>query len=758
MISIEITIFGIVQGVGFRPFIYNLARKYNIKGYVKNVDSNLLILAQHKDSKKISYFISDIKDSPPKNAKISDIKISKIALKNTFYNFIIKKSDNTNECFLDSAIPLDLSICKECLKELNDKNNKRFNYAFINCINCGPRYSIIDSLPYDRERTSMNKFIMCESCKNEYDDILDRRFHAQPNSCNKCGINLKIYDKFNNEFSSDIFKMLSLLLSQNKILAIKGIGGFNLLCSVNFETISILRERKKRERKPFAIMFRDITQVKRYFDISIFEENLLLSSHSPIVLLKNPKIKFPYNLSFNLNTFGVIIAYSPLHKLIFKYRKTPLIFTSANISNGVLIKDKDEAFEKIGHIFDYLLDYDREILNVIDDSLQVILGDNKALLLRSGRGLYPLFLKTNFYSNDVILALGAHQKSQISIFYKKNIIISPYIGDLNSIDVIFRMQQNIEFLLKTYNLTPNIILRDCHNLYESSKIASNLAKKYNAKIYKIYHHRAHFYSNLVDNNLLNSDNILGVIFDGTGLGEDKDIQRIWGGEFFIKQNNTLKRILHFSYFPLLGGDNAIKDIKKVALGVLFSVYDNDIPSILKHKFENIDIFYQMYKQGINSPQTSSIGRIFDCIAFFCGLEYQNFDGESGGYIESLYDKKIKQFYKYEINNDEISFSLMIKSMICDLKESNYKTLIASKFINTLTDLILNIALKYKINVIFSGGVFANKVLCDRIIYEFKKHKKHKIKYFMHNNIPPNDSGISIGQIGAFINNDVLEIE
>ncbi|WP_181646852.1 carbamoyltransferase HypF [Helicobacter sp. 16-1353] len=768
MQTCKINIYGIVQGVGFRPFIYNLANEFALKGYVKNVGSGVEIVIQDKLEKNITYFIKAIPLRIPQNAIISNIFIKKIKSKIIYKDFTIKKSTLEIGNLIYSAIPQDLAICNDCLREFNSTSNRRHLYAFINCINCGPRYSIIKSLPYDRKNTAMSNFVMCEICNNEYNNTMDRRFHAQPNSCHKCGISLSIFDKNakdcnenldssnkskkipNVESPKDrnicVIKQAQNLIYKNKILAIKGIGGFNFVCKIDFNVIDRLRILKNRPSKPFAIMFRDLAHLKRYFHISDMEEKTLNNPISPILLLKNPKITFPSNLAPNLDTIGVIIAYSPLHKLLFRNQKKPLIFTSANLSGEPLVTTKDEAFKKIANVFDYLVDYNRDIINPIDDSVNIILENKKRILLRAARGYYPLSVKIDFYTSSVILALGANQKNQIAIFYKNFVIISPFIGDLESVDSINLFQQTINLFLDIYKLKPAIILCDAHSQYQSSKIALSLSSKFNAKLFRIYHHRAHFYSVLFDNNIYKKDRILGIIFDGTGFGEDNNI---WGGVFFIKEKNTLKRILHFKYFPIIGDNNYIRDNKKIVAGILFSIFGNKILDELP--IENINIYYQIYKQNLNCFLTSSVGRIFDFVAFFCGVEKQSYEGESGMIIESLYDKNITESYKYEIIHNEIILDSMFREILQDYKYGE-KVKIASKFINTLVAIVVDVIVRENAIVVFSGGVFQNKILCDRLICELNKRK---IIYYMHDKIPPNDGGIAFGQIAAYLSNDYL---
>lgn len=831
MITKKVLITGIVQGVGFRPFVYNLAQKFGLKGYIKNINSNVSILIQHKNVSKMVDFINEIKRNPPQNAIISKVRIKTQKCKKNYKNFVIIESQKDNNVDFYSAIPRDLALCDECEKELTNPRNRRFGYSFINCINCGPRWSIIKNLPYDRERTAMMDFQMCESCESEYRNVKNRRFHAQPNSCGQCGIKMSLFDNKGDEIildlgdlggvdsvdlcdsryakkaqdsrespdsQSKIFDFLRTQIKNGKIICFKGIGGFNLICAVERNAIATLRMRKKRSRKPFAIMFRDIKCAKKYFHISKAEERALLSPSAPIVLLSIPKVALPQNLSYNLNTYGVIIAYSALHKLLFKRHSKPLIFTSANLSGESIITQKATAQDKIAHIFDYLVDYNRAIVNPIDDSLKRVLRGGKVATLRAGRGDYPLLKISKFKSDEVILALGANQKSQIVIFFSCYMLISRYIGDLDNIDSVFALKREICFLLKLYNLTPSVILCDCHRFYESSKIAVDLARKFDAKVARIYHHRAHFYSNLFCNDLAyaSQKNILGVVFDGTGLGENGDI---WGGEFFLMGNSQINkidcfrhcprndesnvdchesanansrndkiphnsrkshfakpyRIAHFATFPLLGGESAIKDISKIALGILFSVYGRAIP--LESRFKNIDLLYQMQQKSINSPQTSSVGRIFDFVAFMCGLESQSFEGESGGYVESLYNPHIRAHYDFEIHSGVILLQKIVRGIVSDYKADSHEssTIIATKFINTLAKIITHIALENRANcpnlkVIFSGGVFANKILCDKITSEFRAHK---IAHHFHMEIPTNDGGIAVGQIVAYLRGD-----
>lgn len=747
MLSYRILIFGMVQGVGYRPFVFNLALRHNVNGFVKNNNGIVEILAQGSGS-NINDFICAIYNQFPQNAVVKAIEMEEIKEFREFSDFSIHLSSKTiSQSTINAIIPHDLSICKECQKEI--ENSRRRDYAFINCINCGPRYSIFKNFPYDRVNTAMSEFKMCHECRAEYDNPLDRRFHAQPNSCPKCAISLLLYDNVGNRiFCADEIASIKKLLFSGKIIALKGIGGFNLVCKVNFELISKLRLLKKREKKPFALMFYDKTILKKYFNLSQKEEELLESSFAPIVLLKDSARvgyrELPSNLS--VNGIGVVLAYSPLHKLLLRGSNEPIVFTSAN-AHGNPIQINIQAMLKDSYLFDYLLDYNREIINSIDDSVGFVLSNNDFVMLRCGRGKYPLLKNINHISNQVILSLGANAKNQISLYFQNTIITSPYLGDFENLEVLNRARAMIKFLLKIYNLNIDIILCDMHPQYSSVKLAKELSHSLNVPLYGVYHHKAHFYSAYLDNDC--SGSALGVVFDGSGYGEDGTI---WGGEFFLFCNGVLERINHFQYFPLLGGETAIRDIKKVTLGILLSLYGEEIP-LDKNKFEHFDIYCHMYKNNINSPLTSSVGRIFDVVAYLCGLEYQSYEGHSGAYIESLYDEDICDFYEYEINNC-IDLKKIINCMIID-HHTRRQRMIASKFINTLVEIVLQMALRYNLPVIFSGGVFQNRILCDRILEKFKQHN---IDCYMHKDFTTNDGGISLGQIGAYINNDKVRLK
>ncbi len=739
MLSIKIEVKGTVQGVGFRPFVYNLALKHHIKGWVNNDEKGVNILLYSLEE-NINLFIKELQDNPPILAKIDSIKIEEIKSTNIYKTFEIKQSQNTNN--KSTIISPDIAICEDCIKDINDKNNFRHNYALTNCTNCGPRYSIIKTLPYDRENTSMSKFLLCEDCKKEYKDPTNRRYHAQPVSCKKCGPNIGLYNKENKQLSRDLeaIKQIAQVIKDGKIVAIKGLGGFHLICDANNDkAVEELRLRKNRPNKPFALMFKNIESIKEYAIISKKEEELLISKEKPIVLVhKKKQSNLSKYIAPNINRLGCFISYTPLHHILFKFLDIPLLATSANLKDEPIIVFKDELIKKLAFVVDYVLDYNREIINACDDSvIQVI--NNDISKLRNARGYTPSALKLKKTINKKILALGANQKSTISIAFEDNLIVSPHIGDLNSIEAFEYYIRTIETFKRFYDFEPEIIVCDKHPNYENVKWAKTLK---NVQIVQVQHHYAHILSTMAEYNL--KEKVLGFAFDGTGFGDDGNI---WGGEVFVCDNKEYTRSYHLKYFSLLGGEKAVKEPKRIALALLFEIYTLDEILSLKHASTNIftsseiKLLHTMWRKGLNSPQTSSMGRLFDAIASFADiLHVQSYEGESGLQIEQCYDKKNPDIYSYEIIDSTIDLTLMIKQI---LKQSD-KKVICTMFINTIANIIINISNNHSfLPIVLSGGVFQNKTLLELITSKLDALNK---TYYYSKEIPLNDGGISVGQI------------
>ena len=743
MINVRIEVKGIVQGVGFRPFVYNLALKYDLKGWVNNDDKGVNILLFGEEY-LIQNFIDELRKNPPPLAKIDSLDIKKITKIKEYKSFEIIQSSTSNN--KTTIISPDIAICDECIFDINDLNNFRYNYSLTNCTNCGPRYSIIKNIPYDRKNTSMKDFKLCKKCKDEYDNPTNRRYHAQPVACEECGPQISLYNKYNEvlEYNISAIKIAAELINKGSIIAIKGMGGFHIVCDANNDkVVEELRIKKNRPNKPFAVMFKNINSIKDYTKLTNKEEEILSSKEKPIVLVnKRENSLLSKLIAPNINHIGCFISYTALHHLLFRYLENPIIATSANLKDEPIIRTKDEILEKLSFVVDYILDFNREIINACDDSVIQIV-ENIDIKLRNARGYAPTPIKLQKTTSNKILALGANQKSTISLAFENNLILSPHIGDLNSIESMEYFQRTIETFKRFYDFEANIIVCDKHPNYESTKFALKLKEENpNIKLVQIQHHYAHVLSCMAEYNL--DKDVLGIVFDGTGYGDDGNI---WGGEFFIANKKEYKRINHFEYFRLLGGEMAVKEPKRVALSLLFDnfsleeVLNMHNACVNAFKPNEIKMLHTMWEKGLNAPLTSSVGRLFDAISSFADiLHLQTYEGETGLQIENYYDENIKEFYTYKIIDKKIDLSSMIKEIILDKN----KELICSKFINSLILIILEISNNHKnLPIVLSGGVFQNRTLLKILIRNFQEQGR---EFYFSKNIPLNDGGISAGQI------------
>jgi len=736
MKAISIQIKGIVQGVGFRPFIYNLATKYSLKGWVNNSDTGVNVCIEGNDL-AIESFLEDITESAPPLSKIDEINVLEREVEG-FESFeIVKSVTNSHKTTIISP---DIAICDDCMEDIKNINNRRFEYPFTNCTNCGPRYSIIKTVPYDRQNTSMEPFTLCNDCKKEYSEPVNRRYHAQPLCCNNCGPKVQLFDMDNQIISKDIqsIKDVAKLINDGKIIAIKGLGGFHIICdATNEETIKNLREKKNRPAKPFAVMFKSLKQIKKYLSVSPKEEELINSKEKPITIVKANKMGLSYLIAPNIDRVGCFIAYTPLHVILFNYLNIPIVATSANLSGEPIIRFKDEVIVKLDNVVDYILDFDRDIINACDDSVVQVVND-KISILRNARGYAPTPFKLKHKIDKKILAVGANQKSTISIAFDDVLITSPHIADLDSITSMEYFQRTVDTFKRFYDFEPDLIVCDKHEGYESTK----WAKEQNIKTVQVQHHHAHLLSALCEFNL--DEKVLAFCFDGTGFGDDGNI---WGGEVFLASKKTYKRVNHFKYFKLLGGEKSIKEPKRTALSLLFDLFSFDeikslgLPLLRKFKQMELPTLYKMWENGLNSPKTSSVGRIFDAVASLANIVHtQSYEGETGLKIEMFYDEDIKQSYEYEIIDSQIDISKAIKQMVKD----NDSNLICTKFMNMLVDIVIDISMENRnLPVILTGGVFQNKTLLEKVTKELDSRY---IKYYYTSKVPLNDAGISVGQI------------
>ena len=755
-----------------RPFIYNLALSLGLKGQVYNdgIGVQISLCGSATDCES---FLSRLKKNPPPLARIDEIICE--SSNEIFDDFRILSSQQAQKI---APILSDFAICADCEAEFRDPKNRRYHHAFINCTHCGPRFSIISSLPYDRKNTSMAEFKMCASCEREYNDPLNRRFHAQPTCCPNCGPKAFLKDLKGQILAhgESAFSTCAELLEQGKIIAIKGLGGFHLCCDgSNAKAINELRKRKNRPAKPLAIMCENEQMASALADFTKGEKKLLNSQLRPIVLAKKSQVlkpKLSQAIAPNIDKIGVFLAPTSFNLLLFYYFKKPIIATSANLSGEPIITSSHELCAKLNSVADFVLDHNRQILNPSDDSV-VFYSESLELAqyIRTSRGLRPSIVPFGIPNNispnsripsenllnsripsenskipsensqpkytpltphKTILALGSELKNTFGIYYKGNIFLSPYIGDLKNIATKERFDALLATFKRTYELEFTEIIADLHPHFSHTKDF----EKSGQNIKKLAHHKAHIYSVMCENNLpLNAD-IIGFAFDGTGYGEDF---KIWGGEVFgTCESKGLKRLYHFDNFAMIGSQNAIKNIYFLAFALLRK-YELKAPSFFGRFNQN-----QLKRLEIGlkaaSVQTSSLGRIFDAVAsIVLGLDSVSYDAQAPMELEALYDSSLDVCYEFSVNDEIISLKSVLKSILAE----SLPSVAATGFINGIAALIAKIAKKHEKSVVLGGGCFANKALLERTITLLKAQNT---PYYLPKNLPAGDESIALGQL------------
>ncbi|UOR31425.1 carbamoyltransferase HypF [Helicobacter pylori] len=746
----KITLFGVVQGVGMRPFIYTLAQKLELVGFVRNTQVALeIILPAHKTES----FLNALKKELPPLALVEKIIISPYdkALKSNDFRILESKNHPLN---LLSQIPKDLGVCEDCLREIRDKNSPYFHYAFNSCTKCGARYSLLNALPYDRENSALKPFKLCGFCTSTYQDPTNKRFHIQGISCKKCGITLN-YKRFKNdgallECTKDIQK--------GKIIALKGLGGFALLCDArNFQTIERLRLLKNRPLKPFALMFKDLNTAKQHAFLNALECESLNSTSAPILLArKKPNTQLAPNIAKNSPFYGVILPYTPLHALLLDLLDFPIVFTSANFSSLPLASDEAEI-DALSFIFDFKLTHNRAIIHRIDDSIAQCI-DNAMRPMRLARGFAPLYLtlpKRSNHSQKKILALGAEQKGHFSLLDSETsiLLLSPFCGDLSVLENEKHFKETLNFFLKTYDFKPTILACDKHKNYTTTKMACD----FNTPLLQVQHHHAHFLASVLDA-LLQDPHLnhpfIGIIWDGSGAYENK----IYGAECFVGDFERIEEIARFEEFLLLGGEKAIKEPKRLVLEIALKHQLNKLlKRVQKHfKEDELEIFQQMHDREIQSVATNSIGRLFDIVAFSLDLTGTiSFEAESGQVLENLALQSDEiAFYPFKIKNSVVCLKDFYQAFEKDLGILEPER-IAKKFFNSLVEIISALITPFKEHVVVcSGGVFCNQLLCEQLA---KRLRGLKRQYFFHKHFPPNDSSIPVGQaLMAYFNPTIIK--
>lgn len=747
--AIRLLIRGIVQGVGFRPYLHRLAEKYHMTGWARNTSSGLECLIQGQPE-FINIFLNEIKNAPPPLAVIDAVEVSSAGAAGRYTEFTIEKSQSDDGATLVSP---DIAVCDDCIRELYTPSDRRYRYPFINCTNCGPRYTIIKSLPYDRQNTVMQAFPMCSGCTEEYDDIHNRRYHAQPDCCPKCGPEVFYTDGTGTKQEGDPFKASQSLLAGGGILAVKGIGGIHLACNAaNASAVARLRQKKRRPEKPLAVMCRSLDAVRKICVMTADEENLLTSAARPIVLLaKHGKSRLPW-LSFSAR-LGVMLPYTPLHMLLLDGTfggPDTIVMTSANKSGCPVMTENEEALEGLAGIADGFLLHNRPIQNRCDDSV-IAPWHGAPYYFRKSRGYTPKPLTADFDASG-ILAMGAEQKASFALGRGHHIFLSPHIGDLKNAETLIHYQKTLKTYEQLFHITPSLYVCDLHPDYLSVQEAQNAAAQNGCPVIGVQHHWAHMASCMADNSL--TGDCFGIIWDGTGLGTDGTI---WGGEFLIGNYETFTRAGSIRPAALPGGDQAIKEIGRIALALLEDAGIDDNSSVPLDG-QKCRWLRQLIKSG-QTPAASSIGRLFDGI---CALIMQkssvSYEGEGAALLEALppyetpnfHDPAQKIIYPtiYYHQNGIRFFDTrpMIVHIWKDFQNKTDASVIALRFMSTLCYMALTqcmILNPNRLPVVLSGGVFQNRFLLSGITDLLTENG---FSVYTHRQVSANDEGLCLGQL------------
>jgi hydrogenase maturation protein HypF len=768
---------GRVQGVGFRPAVYRIAQSLGLSGVVYNDTKGVTIELQGEED-NIAEFLARLQSSPdkPPLAEIKSCLVADIPLVEGEDQFTIMPSRRQPSLAGDSRgqplsqVTADMALCWDCLAEMANKGDFRYGYPFINCTNCGPRYSIVRNIPYDRPNTTMSAFKMCDKCAAQYTDVADRRFHAQPVACPACGPRVQLLDNKGGIIAAGTEQAIAEaagLLRAGKIVAIKGIGGFHLTVDALNETaVRRLRERKRRDHKPFALMADSIETIRKYAIVDEQAERVLRSPQSPIVLLpKKLSSAIAPSVAEGVNTYGFMLCYAPLHYLLFARDIEVLVMTSGNISDEPLICRNEAALERLGDVADAFLMHDRQIYRQVDDSI-VHLVDNEPVLLRRARGYVPTPIFTELSCRHDIFAAGADLKNTFCFAKGSQLICSEHIGDLEDAEVYHHYIASVAHLGKLFEVRTEVAACDLHPAYLSSSYAHSMP---NVRIVQVQHHWAHVASVLAEHELQGP--VIGLVCDGTGYGTDG---AIWGCECLIASLEKFERFGHLAYYNLAGGDKACKEAVRPALSLLKKAYGDGfslrkfdwllkrIDDEPKNKSEignrKSQILLEQLEKGVNCVQTSSLGRVFDAVAAMLGLgSYNHFDAQLPMILEAVAAENVEQNYDFELVRQpdpplQLDLSIMFRQFVADLHEGQGAGVISAKFHNTLAAALLAMAEaareSTKLNeVALSGGVFCNRYLANRLI---KLLKKAGFSVLFNRDVPSNDGGISLGQAAVAV--------
>ncbi len=745
--AIRVVVFGVVQGVGFRPFVYRLAHKFQYKGWVKNIGFGVELHLESLVKTDFKDFLKTLQEKKPPLSQIEDIRVRPASFIN-LRDFIIKSSKQEKSFVFISP---DIYVCDNCRKEMLNASDRRFHYPFINCTDCGPRYTIVKSLPYDRKKTTMSGFLMCQDCRAEYTNPFDRRYHAQPIACPVCGPQIKLVKARTGKKVEGGLNKARSLIKKGRILAMKGIGGFHLVCdALNHKAVLRLREIKERQTKPFALMARDLKTIEKFAFISHEEKKMLLSARRPIVLLrKKREIK---GIAPFLDETGFMLPYTPLHFLLLRHIDL-IVATSSNKKDAPIIKDEEEG---IAELCDYILTHNRPIEVRADDSVLKVVN-KQPLFLRRARGYvpYPQRVPQGLESPHHILALGGELKDTISVYKNGYVITSQFLGDLDEFQNYKYFEETIRHLTRLFEVKPELVVSDLHPDFKTTRHA----QKSGLPHLQIQHHFAHVLAPLLEHRIPPQKKVLGVAFDGYGYGEDGSA---WGGEFLLADYSSFQRLAHFKPVALPGGDLASKHPWRTAVSYLMDIYGSQIPRVKaleRVSREKIRGVMTMVEQKVNSPLSSSCGRLFDAVSFLLGLSplEVEYEAEAPMRLEAIARREIAGSYGFSLNGSsapfQISFDKTIKSVLKELQQNVPLPIISAKFHNTLAQVIFFVAERAERDfgidtVVLVGGVFLNKILLHGAA-RLLEGKGYKVLRSV--NYSPNDESISIGQVAYALN-------
>ncbi|MBK8149843.1 MAG: carbamoyltransferase HypF [Acidobacteria bacterium] len=767
----RIEIAGVVQGVGFRPFVYAAAKRFGVRGFVGNESKGVFIEAE---GESVAEFADYLQANPPPLAHIASFSVTEIASLGDADFRIINSESHAGEFTLISA---DISVCDDCLREMFDPSDRRYLYPFINCTNCGPRFTITRTVPYDRPNTTMDRFEMCAACSAEYHDPLDRRFHAQPISCWRCGPAISDFGFSISDCSAALrpsrneqlenLKSKIQNLKSGKLLAIKGIGGFHLACDArNALAVDELRRRKGRIDKPFAVMCRDIETARRFAEIDDPERELLKCRERPIVLLRKRPGTLPESVAPNNRFIGIMLPYAPLHHLLFDDELDVLVMTSGNRSNEPIVKDNDEALETLKSLADSFLLHNRDIFVQCDDSVmriwdlgfgisdyvddrganeqqsQIANRKSQILPVRRSRGYAPFPVELPFKLPE-ILAVGGELKAAFCLTKENFAFMSQHIGDMENLETLRAFENAFEQMKRLFRVAPVAVAGDLHPNY----LSSNWARRNSSNFIGIQHHQAHVAAAMAENGITDQE-VIGFAFDGTGYGTDG---KIWGGEVFVGGYKRLERAAHLRYFPLAGGDVSVRNVYRLALGLLREAgvdWSDDLTPVAHCSAAERLVLRTQFERNLNTVDTSSFGRLFDAVASLAGVrQIATYEAQAAIEFEAVLDDNEAESYEFEINGDEFDYRELIRQAVADVRNGIGASRISAKFHNAVARLIVELSVKLRREtgigrVALTGGCFQNLALLRRSVAMLERNR---FEVLIHRIVPPNDGGLALGQ-------------